>query len=229
MNDDLRRSIFVLAGMPASGMAELLEQRDRQGLFGRYSEEAAALNCSGGKQYHFFKNFKAKAENHPNFSWPEQAMLHVEITAACSFKRNSYHLFRDESFILNEFRNNLSGILSHYSNKVINTIEPDLALLARRYFARPHVSSNVARLYKERDEETLRCMFNAWNRYLAEVDCYQLRTEWDNQIQNYRIVEPSHQRRAHVDLRTWATATFSLQWRTHVEPSPRLGGQIGNE
>lgn len=216
MNNDPRRSIFVLAGMPASGITELLEQRDWRNLFGRYSEEAAAFNRKVGKRYYFFKNFKTKAENDPNFSWPEQVVLHIEITTACSFRLNSYNLFRDENFILTEFCNHLSGIFSHYSNKVINTIEPDLTLLERRYFARVHELSNVSQLYKDRDEETLRCMFSAWNRYLAGINGYLLRTEWDNQNQNYRIIEPSQQHQVHVNASRSTTATFSPQWRIRL-------------
>jgi hypothetical protein len=204
MNNDRRRSIFVLAGMPASGISELLEERDRLNLFGRFSEELAGRNR---KPYYFFKNLKARAEKDPNFSWPDQVVLHLEITAACSFKLNSYHLFRDENFVFNEFANNLSGLFSHYTNKVINTIEPDLPSLVQRYFARPHESSNVARLYRDGDEETLRCMFNAWNRYLAQVNCYQLRTECDN---------PSQQQQTHANPPNWTKAIFSPQWRIRI-------------
>src|SRR5690242_18192936 len=121
MTDDIGRSIYVLAGMPASGVTDIWNH-DLPRLFGRYSDELAKIIRRTGKSRYFFKNLKAKADKEPNFSWPQQAVLNVEITEACSFKRNSYQLFRDEDFVLQQFRNNLSGILSHYRNKVINTI-----------------------------------------------------------------------------------------------------------
>jgi hypothetical protein len=177
-------------------------------LFGKYSEELAKIlrGAGKGKAGYFFKNLKAKADREPNFSWPQQAFLHVEITTACSFKDNSYQLFRDEDFVLRQFRNNLSGIFSHYSNKVINTIEPDLPLLAKRFLS-TRESSNVSLLYKNGDRETFRCILGAWNKYLTEIDCTLLQTDprWDNQSQSFGAIAQARTR-----------AIFSPVWKVRI-------------
>jgi len=210
MNDDMGRSIYVLAGMPASGVTDIWKH-DLPRLFGKYSEVVAKIvsGTGKGKAGFFFKNLKAKADKEPNFSWPQHAFLHVEITEACSFKRNAYQLFRDEDFVLQQFRNNLSGIFSHYSNKVINSIEPDLPLLAERFFLRTNEASNVSLLYKNGDQETLQCILGAWNKYLTEIDCILLRTDprWDNQRQNLGPIAQVHGR---------TRAILSPQWKVRI-------------
>jgi hypothetical protein len=208
MTDDIGRSIYVLAGMPASGVTDIWHH-DLPRLFGRYSDEVVKLIRRTGKSRYFFKNLKAKADREPNFSWPEQALLIVEITEACSFKKNSYHLFRDEDFVQQQFRNNLSDIFSHYSNKVINTIEPDLPLLAKKFLSSTRESSNVSLLYKNGDRETFQCIVGAWNKYLTEIDCALLRTEsrWDNQRQNAGTIAEAHGR---------TRAIFSPHWKVRI-------------
>jgi len=133
--------------------------------------------------FFYFTTYRSEQLHPP--SWISRPQ-HVEITEACSFKRNSYQLFRDEDFVLQQFRDNLSGIFSHYSNKIINTIEPDLPQLAKKFLSGTRESSNVSLLYKNGDRETFQCILGAWNKYLTEIDCTLLRTDprWDNQRQN---------------------------------------------
>jgi hypothetical protein len=218
MNDGLARCIYVLAGMPASGSAGLLQQDQLANLFGKYSGQVAALRRESGKSAHSFRNLKARADAEPNFQWPARLVLHVEITAACSFKLKPYESFRSEEFVLKEFRNSLSAIFSHYNEKVINTIEPNLPLFAAHYFALEREPSNVSLLYKNRDEETLGCIFKAWYRYLADIGCSQLRTNWDDRGNRYRVTEMSQQKSSPTSSPNLPIATFSPQWRIGFKP-----------
>ena len=223
IRDTVGETIFLVAGMPASGILELI--RSGNGLFGKYTEQFLAFSSTSGKPFHYFKNLKAKSDKDPNFSWPKHVLLHVEITAACSFKLRPYKSFYDDTFVVEELRRNMSPILSRYATVVVNTIKPDLATLANRFLTdlgSIERDDNVYLLYKNRDQRSLDSVFAAWNKYLEEADCYSLQTTWDEQERKFHISEVSQPKPRRLDtMTTWQTlpTLSAAQWRVGPKTS----------